>query len=396
MYVFFWRICPSLGPLGCMFGWTEWISFCYSNREQYLNYFCKFFTAWIGSLGQGTTFLVSPISHLIYNRFGFTRLMTASILLCVSSWVTSSFVDDIRYLSLTYSLLWGAGAGFANYASTVIIQHSFRKHLSAATGISSSGTGLGTLVLGQLLTWMLERFGYKWTFRACALIPILFIFLLCSSYVQKKESRSTKMPPKLISENNDASNSSSSNSSVHGLTDDRGAKNDEGLLGEIPDSSNTNYHSDKNNNSSNSTDRDENDNLENSSLPNSKDDDDQTVILERVVSENNQISISSPPSHRKSFKLRELFDKDMWRNMKFVLFLGGVSLFLFGAFIPFIFLVSSDFFFRCTSQNVRKKSLNPLTLRQRSIFWQSEMLTAFSKTISNIQMWFLSWVLGSF
>ena len=35
-----------------------------------------------------------------------------------------------------------------------------------------------------------------------------------------------------------------------------------------------------------------------------------------------------------------------------------------------------------------------LTFRQRSIYRQSEMLTAFSKTMSNFQMWFLSWVLG--
>ena len=38
--------------------------------------------------------------------------------------------------------------------------------------------------------------------------------------------------------------------------------------------------------------------------------------------------------------------------------------------------------------------INPY--RQHSILWQSEMLTAFSKSISNFKIWFLSWVLGSF
>ena len=250
--------------------------------------------AWIGSFGLGTTFLVSPLSHLIYNRFGFNRLIGLSMTLCVMSWISSSFVQRIQLLSLTYSLLWGVGAGFANYASTVIIQKSFHKHLSLANGIASSGTGFGTLVLGQLLTWLLERFGHKWTFRACALVPMLFLFLLYSQYVSKRQNS-----PKEKALTKHVSTSDPEHTS--GLTNHQ-------------DTPNT-YSVDNITNKTNHGSSAKNENIKK-----------KTKLKEANAN--------------KSFKLKELFHKDLWHNMKFTIFVAGVSVFLFGAFIPFIFLVS--------------------------------------------------------
>ena len=247
--------------------------------------------AWIGSFGLGTTFLVSPISHLIYNRFGFNRLIGISIILCTMSWISSSFVQKIQYLSVTYSLLWGIGAGLANYASTIIVQQSFHEHLSLANGLASSGTGFGTLVLGQLLTWLLERFGYKWAFRVCALVPCLFALQLCSHRIFHTTS------------------DSEANSALTASMDDKLC--------------NTNKLN---------------------QLPHINNDAESQNTQRKKTSTSNDMS-----GAKKSFKLKELFHKDLWHNMKFIIFVAGVSIFLFGAFIPFIFLVSLKIYFSETT-----------------------------------------------
>ena len=137
----------------------------------------------------GTTFLVSPLAHIIYNRFGFNRLLGISIGLCLVGWLSSSFVVKVQLLIFTYSVLWGTGAGFANYAGTLIINQSFYgEQLSFANGLASSGTGFGALILGQLLTWMLREFGYRWTFRACALVPLFYVFLFYSYKLGQKRN----------------------------------------------------------------------------------------------------------------------------------------------------------------------------------------------------------------
>ena len=197
------------------------------------------------------------------------------------SWISSSFVQKIQFLSVTYSLLWGIGAGLANYSSTIIIQQSFHEHLSLANGLASSGTGIGTLVLGQLLTELLERFGYKWTFRVCALVPCIFALQLCSHHISQTTSDSEV------------------NSALTASMVDVGESNinkANKLLEYTKGGENLHY---------------------------------------KKTNISNEMA-----STKKSFKLKELFHKDLWHNMKFIIFVGGVSIFLFGAFIPFIFLVS--------------------------------------------------------
>jgi len=193
-------------------------------------------------------------------------------------------------LSLTYSLLWGAGAGFANHAATVLIQKTFHEKLSLANGIVSSGSGLGALVLGQIITWMLQKLGYQWTFRACALLPLSFCVLLYSNHVRKKHDQEMG---KIETESNDD---------------------------EAPDKHKLIVKKDGNNN-------------------------------------NTMMEVQTPPK-LKSFNINELIDKELWYNLKYIVLVIGVSIFLFGAFIPFVFLVS---LFKLFTRKKQEKTCNTLT-----------------------------------
>ena len=102
---------------------------------------------------------------------------------------------------------------------------------------------------------MLQRFGYQWTFRACALLPLLFCVILYSNHLWKKHNKEE------INEGGDE------------------------------------------------------------------------------VSSNKTMVVPTAPPKVKSFNINELIDKELW-NLKYIVLVIGVAIFLFGALIPFIFLVS--------------------------------------------------------
>jgi len=269
--------------------------------------------AWIGSCGMGTTFLVSPLAHIIYNRFGFNRLLGLSIVLCLVGWLSSSFVENVQFLIFTYSVLWGTGAGFANYAGTLIINQSFYgEQLSFANGLASSGTGFGALILGQLLTWMLREFGYRWTFRACSLVPLFYVFLFYSHKLRQKQNN---IEP------------------FHGKFDET---SEDGTL------ENQKLTSDDNNN-----------NLDNEA--------------------------PKPSKPTKAFNLSELIDKELWRNMKFIIYLAGVSVYLFGAFIPFVFLIS-----HAMENNITKENAQFLISILSIVSTITKVFSGFFLTLQNV------------
>lgn len=252
----------------------------------------------------GVTFLVSPISLIIMNRVGFQCLILTSIFLCVTSLITSSFVTKIELFPITYSLLWGTGTGFANHASMVLIQNSFDKKLSAANGVAMSGTGFGALILGQILNWLLNNIGFRWTLRVCGLVPLLFTTILYSNYLANKNKQDQYMIKKnedsdktgMLNQTSEKQQLSSLNSTSRSpITIPKG--NDREIL------------------------FDGNENI---------------VVHYRKGNSTTQVLTQK----RKTPFFSEICDKDIWRNKRYVIFVFGISIFLFGSFIPFIFLVS--------------------------------------------------------
>ena len=58
-------------------------------------------------------------------------------------------------------LLAGIGNGLMYVTSMVTVQHYFEKKRAMATGIAVSGSGMGTLVFGFLVEWLISRFGWR-------------------------------------------------------------------------------------------------------------------------------------------------------------------------------------------------------------------------------------------
>ena len=58
----------------------------------------------------------------------------------------------------------GLGLGFMYMVARAIISEWFDRNLGVALGLSSSGSGLGQLVLAPLIVLLLGKVGIMWTF----------------------------------------------------------------------------------------------------------------------------------------------------------------------------------------------------------------------------------------
>lgn len=107
--------------------------------------------------------------------------MIVSMVLCVISWLSSSFAHNQHILIFTYSVLWGTGAGLANHASLILIRKDFTKRLTLALNIITSGSGIGTLILGPFIEYVTDRHKLKWGCRMIAIFPLLFIVTIVAT-----------------------------------------------------------------------------------------------------------------------------------------------------------------------------------------------------------------------
>ena len=266
----------------------------------------------------GVTFLVSPLSNTLMSRFGYRVMVTAATFICICSVLTSSFASNIYILPLTYSILWGIGAGIANHASLVILHKNVQNHkLPIANGIATSGSGFGTLALGPLLNYFLKEYNFRWAFRICCFFPLLFvpsvIFHIWFSRKQKNETVTCSLETsddkvRVLRNNNDANNN------VNNIV---------------------------NNNVNNNTATEKDIQSTENELYNSLLSDYDASMKPLVLNEGLKPCVIL---QKKSF-FDDVIDIEIWRNKKFIIYLLGVATFIFPYFTPFVFLVSLKFLF---------------------------------------------------
>ena len=86
----------------------------------------------------------------------------------------------------TCSFLYGLGASMIFTASFLITAKNFRRFQYLAVGIVSLGGSVGVLIFGPLLQFLMDRFGWRGTYRATS---ALFV-LMCICAVSFGEPRS--------------------------------------------------------------------------------------------------------------------------------------------------------------------------------------------------------------
>jgi MFS family permease len=172
----------------------------------------KFNSGWIGSIGQSFGGLLAPLILFLARRYGYHITFILSLITCVISLFVSSFIRNLHWLLITYSLPYG----FANAAifilGTLICGHYYpfnqhSKHILVMC-IISTGFPIGYNIMGYLIFSSIEKNGWQSMKRYIALIELIATCILgpifTTKYLQNSSSR--YRPSVIITDNNNKDN----------------------------------------------------------------------------------------------------------------------------------------------------------------------------------------------
>ncbi|XP_071965325.1 monocarboxylate transporter 1-like [Antedon mediterranea] len=136
----------------------------------------------LGSIGSVTSAAVSfmtPISCLLYELTSHRSVSIIGVFLCSIGVLTSSFVNDVRLLMLTFSFIYGTGANFLYNPLFNLVSYYFPEKQSArVTSLGSAGASLGALTLTPLMNMLFPLCGWRVLFQ-CYSGVIFVIGLAC-------------------------------------------------------------------------------------------------------------------------------------------------------------------------------------------------------------------------
>jgi len=116
----------------------------------------------VASLAIGTTFLLSPISSILVDKFGIRKTaFTGGFIATLGMFLSSFAVERIEWLYLTYGIMFGGGSSLTYTPSLVILGHYFKRHMGMVNGFVTTGSSIFTLAMPHILEGLLSSCGLK-------------------------------------------------------------------------------------------------------------------------------------------------------------------------------------------------------------------------------------------
>lgn len=99
----------------------------------------------------------------ILKNFSARKVTLLGIFLTASGMVLSSVATNIIELIISYSVFTGLGLGLIMPSTFVAVNEYFTTRKSQAIGLSMAGTGVGQMLMPQVVRFLLDEYGYKGT-----------------------------------------------------------------------------------------------------------------------------------------------------------------------------------------------------------------------------------------
>ncbi|XP_063421462.1 monocarboxylate transporter 14-like [Mytilus trossulus] len=115
----------------------------------------------VGSINLGVFLGAGPFVSLLMRHMSYRRVAVIGSLLSTTSLLCVPFLDNIIYLYIIYGLFTGLGFAMVYLPSSVLAGMYFNKHRSLATGIATSGSGIGAVVFPLLVHSLIQYYGWK-------------------------------------------------------------------------------------------------------------------------------------------------------------------------------------------------------------------------------------------
>eukprot|EP00092_Neocalanus_flemingeri_P040553 GFUD01044159.1.p1 GENE.GFUD01044159.1~~GFUD01044159.1.p1 ORF type:complete len:530 (-),score=120.76 GFUD01044159.1:144-1733(-) len=133
--------------------------------------------AMVGSILTGAIMLVGPLASALVNKYGPRKTCIAGALVSSLSIFLSTFSPNVYLLMISYGVLGGLGLGLMYVPAVTAVGYWFEKKRSLVTGISTCGSGFGTIVFAPVVTALEAGLGWQWCNRIVACFCLACTFL---------------------------------------------------------------------------------------------------------------------------------------------------------------------------------------------------------------------------
>ncbi|XP_041372889.1 monocarboxylate transporter 7-like [Gigantopelta aegis] len=156
-------------------------------------------TAWVGSTLLGMSMIMGPVVSFLLKYFSCRQMVISGTLLTVASFISSVFSPTVDILILTYGFIGGIGMGMIFIPAIIIVGLYFNKKRAIATGIATSGAGVGVFVYGYLCDYLLEE--YDWRGTILILSGLLLNCVVCGVVFRPVVEQKLKRRLRYLKEN---------------------------------------------------------------------------------------------------------------------------------------------------------------------------------------------------
>ncbi|VUC33223.1 unnamed protein product [Clonostachys rosea] len=137
---------------------------------------------WIFSIYTFLAFFCGVFIGPVFDKYGPRWLVVAGSALTVIGVLAMSWCTELWHFILSFGVVAGIGTSLLFTPGIASVGHWFRARRGFATGIASTGGGIGGIVFPLMQTSLFEKIGYGWTVRVlsliclvCCLVGIVFV-----------------------------------------------------------------------------------------------------------------------------------------------------------------------------------------------------------------------------
>ncbi|WWD04636.1 hypothetical protein V865_002707 [Kwoniella europaea PYCC6329] len=129
--------------------------------------------AWVGGLSVATCLLCGPLANALSRWLGFRITMLFGVVGIVLGQCMAGICKNFGEFLFCQGILFGIGLGLTLVPSQPLLAHWFKKRLALATGIATSGSGLGGLILSNTTRLAIDHIDVKWALIINGLISLV-------------------------------------------------------------------------------------------------------------------------------------------------------------------------------------------------------------------------------
>jgi len=138
---------------------------------------------------------MSPVAGWLGGRVGPRRVILLGGCVLACGLILAAQTTAWWHLYLTFGVLAAIGIGSSGWvASVVLVRAWFLERVGTALGIASAGIGMGIFALVPFVRFLIERVGWRWSYRILALMIVVWILPAAIFFLRDPPMRADPSP----------------------------------------------------------------------------------------------------------------------------------------------------------------------------------------------------------